>query len=291
MYSYRAYGLGIYSEFPLFDLPVQAVAQDVTIFRGRIESVTTYTGTKYPYLKLDLREAVFAVEGIGRYQVSDGCRIVVDPDIGAEETQVTSYLLGNALALLLYQRKRLMLHACVVSINQKAVAFLGDSGAGKSSIAAAFIVKGHNLLVDDLASVDMDAGIFWVDPGFPFIKLSSDALNLFPSNPEQLVYIDEIEDKALYRIENQINSLRVPLQHVFIIKRGEEVVLEPLNLQQALVELVRFSIPPSMVKLNHVAHFERLVEMVKGVLVHGLRRPESLSHLPRLVSSVEEIIT
>ncbi len=290
MYSYRAFGLGIHSEFPLFDLPVEAAAQDVTIKRERIDTSQTETEAPYPYLKLTHQEAIFALDGVGCFRVTDGCRIDVDPNLEADPAQMQGYLLGNALAVLLYQRKRLLLHASVISFNWRGVAFLGDSGAGKSSIAAAFMARGHKLLVDDLASIDLVEDNAWVDPGFPYIKLSNDALGLFASNPEQLVFMEEIDEKKSYLIKALSNSNRIPLEQIFVIKPGEEVVLESFNSQQALLELMRYSIPPSMVRLNHVAHFERCVELIKHTRVCGLVRPESLSQLSRLVELVENYL-
>lgn len=290
MYSYRAYGLGIHSEFLLFDLPVQFAAQDVTIRKKRIQLGPVEADVPYPYLKLTLQEAVFALDGVGRFRVSDGCRIDVDPDSEADPAQLQGNLLGNALAVLLYQRKRLLLHASVVSINRRGVAFLGDSGAGKSSIAAAFLAKGYKLLVDDLASIDMVENSAWVDPGFPYIKLSNDALGLFASNPEQLVFMEEVDEKKSYLIEELSNGNRIALERIFVIKSGVEVGLEPFNAQQALLELMRYSIPPSMVRLNHVAHFKRCIELIRIIQVQGIKRPLSLAHLSDLVTKVEEII-
>lgn len=290
MYSYRAYGLGIHSEVPLFDMPVQTVVQDVTIVREKIDVNSVEVRAAFPYLKLDAQEAIFAVDGVGRFRVMDGRRIVVDPESDAGERLVQSFLLGNALALLLYQRKRLLLHASVISINQKGVAFLGDSGAGKSSIAAAFLANGHKLLVDDLASIEVEAGEAWINPGFPSIKLGKDALSLFTSDPDKLLFIDTVEDKTLYRIKEWNVSNRELLQNLFIIKTGEEVAIEPINSQQALLELMRFSVPPSMVKLKQATHFVRCVELLKKVQIHSMRRPESLAHLRSLVTTVEEFI-
>lgn len=45
---------------------------------------------------------------------------------------------------------RLQLHASTVVINQKAVAFLGPSGVGKSSHALALMALGAQLLADDI---------------------------------------------------------------------------------------------------------------------------------------------
>lgn len=289
MYSYHAYGLGIYSSLPLFNLPVkQDVREDVFIDVDAIEVITGMGTEVYPYEKLSSQEAVFNISGVGRFQVLEGSKINIDPALESNQWQVQRYLLGPAMAILLYQRDRLVLHASAISLNGKGVAFLGDSGAGKSSIAAAFLAHGYKLLVDDLVSINIDAGTAWVDPGFPYIKLSHEAINVIDLNPEQLESMDLVDGKVSYRIDHLAHGERVLLKAIYIILPGEEVNLERFNSQQALFELMRYSIPVSMVKLNHVAHFERCVELVNCVGVYGLRRPESLTHLSQLVEKVEE---
>ena len=50
------------------------------------------------------------------------------------------------------------LHATVVVVSGEAVAFLGESGYGKSSLAASFLDSGHQLLTDDLLILRASAG-------------------------------------------------------------------------------------------------------------------------------------
>jgi hypothetical protein len=288
VYCYWAYGLGIHSEFPLFHLPVQAVNRNVVIVKERIKTSRTDGNAPYPYIHLSDREAIFSIAKVGRFRVSGGYQIGVDPEPNAEQNLVQSFLVGNALALLLYQRERLVLHASVISINGQGIAFLGDSGAGKSSIAAAFLARGHKFLVDDLASVDILAGAAWVDPGFPFIKLSDETKETLALTPEQLEFMGMVDDKASYRLNHLASKERVRLQQIYVVQPGEEIGLLHINSQQAIFELMRYSIPPSMVKLNHVAHFERCLELMNCAQIYGLRRPELLSRLPQLVDRVEE---
>jgi hypothetical protein len=288
VHCYWAFGLGIHSEFSLLDLPVQSVRQDVLIIRQAIEDKRVEGEHRYPYLKLTAQEAIISIRGVGRLQVSNGCLIGVDPDSDAELNQLQMYLVGPAMAILLYQRNRLLLHASAVSLNGLGAAFLGDSGAGKSSIAAAFLAHGYKLVVDDIVSVELNSGYAWLDPGFPYIKLSHEAKENIAIDPEQIEFMGLVDDKASYHVSHLVNNERVRLHHIYVIQSGEDISIERFNSQQALFELIRYSIPPSMVRMNHVAHFERCVELLKHVQVYGLRRPQSLTQLSRLVEMVEE---
>lgn len=287
MYCYQAFGLGIHSEFALFDLSVQEVTQDVAIVEDKID-ITIEEETSYPYIKLSPQEVIFLIKDVGRFRISHGCQIVVDPDLNADRGEVQRYLVGPAMVFLLYQRNHLVLHASAVNMYGQGIAFLGDSGAGKSSIAAAFLAQGHKLVVDDIAAVKMNSSHAWLNPGFPYIKLSHEAKETIALQPEQLEFMDLVDDKVSWHLSHLAHNERVPLRHIYVIQPGEKIGIERFNSQQALFELMRFSIPVRMVRLNHVAHFEHCVELLKHVQVFGLMRPQSLTQLFRLVNLVEE---
>src|SRR5205823_3902180 len=58
-----------------------------------------------------------------------------------------------------------------VVVRQQAVAFLGDSGYGKSSLGAAFLQAGHSLLTDDILVITENNRRFTAHPGPSRIKL------------------------------------------------------------------------------------------------------------------------
>jgi len=62
---------------------------------------------------------------------------------------------GWAIPIAALQRGYLCLHATVVDIAGTAVAIAGESGAGKSTTAAALTQRGHHLIVDDTTIVDL----------------------------------------------------------------------------------------------------------------------------------------
>ena len=287
VFQYLAYGLGIHSQLRLFELPVSDVKQDVTIRVGTVDPAPGEDGAPYPYLMLTQREAIFAIEGIGRFKVSEGSHIVVDPQPGGDSGLLQRYLIGAAMALVLYQRQRLVLHASAVSVGGQGIVFLGASGAGKSTIAAACLARGHLLLADDVTAVDVNPGISWLDPGFPHIKLSNDATGLLASNPAQIEFMIMAEDKASFHVNQPISRQAIALKRIYILLPDDPVGFDRLSSKQALVELVRYSIPPSMVRLDSANHFQRCVNLVNNIQVYLLHRPAALTSLPELIEMIE----
>lgn len=84
-------------------------------------------------------------------------------------------LLDQVLPLIAGGAHRLALHASVVDVDGRAVAFLGASRRGKSTLAAALARRGHPVLSDDCCVLRRTASGFEVAPTYP-------GLRLFPEN-------------------------------------------------------------------------------------------------------------
>ena len=107
------------------------------------------------------------------YCIEDGYKITVAPLAGADEEKVRVYLLGTCMGALLMLRNTLPLHGSAVVIDGRAYAFLGDSGVGKSTLAAALVHQGYPLVSDDVIATtarESDAAPL-VMPAYPQQKL------------------------------------------------------------------------------------------------------------------------
>ena len=143
MPTYRLYGLVVASAIPL---PGLAPITD----RGDPDVVVRET-TLSPASESDddLRLSVTA----GEIAVDED-EIRVDGTVGASATpgepSLETYLLGWGIATLCHLRGRLVLHASAVRFDGCTVAFLGDSGRGKSTTAAALADCGADVVCDDV---------------------------------------------------------------------------------------------------------------------------------------------
>jgi hypothetical protein len=118
-----------------------------------------------------------AIDGVAWFLVSNGADVVIEPRGGIDTPEFCSWLLGTVLGMLCHQRGHFPLHASAVRIGDSAVAFAGRSGAGKSSLAAALLRRGHTLLADDVCALDLSAPEApLVLPSFPRLKLWDDSL-------------------------------------------------------------------------------------------------------------------
>ncbi|MDF2692263.1 MAG: Serine kinase of the HPr protein regulates carbohydrate metabolism, partial [Labilithrix sp.] len=79
-------------------------------------------------------------------------RFVPAPDAPAEELDKIKS--GSAMLLVRHLRGKLALHGAVIELGGKAVALVGRSGQGKSTLAAALCGSGAALFADDAIATD-----------------------------------------------------------------------------------------------------------------------------------------
>lgn len=134
----------------------------------------------------------FAIEGIGAWQVEGGHTILLHPGLATRPEEVRLFTLGSAWGGLGYQRGFAMWHGSAVRIGEQTVLLCGDSGAGKSTMAAALCARGGVLVTDDLGRVEPSTRGALVHPASSRIKLWSEATN-------HLGWQDRILQRDYYR--------------------------------------------------------------------------------------------
>jgi hypothetical protein len=284
MHLYTAYGLAIQSELALPELEMASGHAEPDV-------VVRLAQADLPAPKASNGAGAFLVETeAGRFVLRAGREIVVDPAPGVEEAMTRLFLLGPALAVLLQVRGLLVLHASGVAVKNEAIAFLGDAGWGKSTLAEAFYAQGHPLITDDIMAIQMEAGWPKVLPGFPQVKLWPEAAASLGCSPEQLPQLHSQVSKRAHRLTGGFSQTPLPLRRIYVLgpasPHHEISYLQP---QQAFMELVRHSRAvsvPNRPDLD-IRHFQQCTQLIQMVPVCRLKRQRSLSALSDLVSLIE----
>ena len=214
---YRVFGLIVRSEVPLPELlPAPEGAEaDVVITLGRLPAIEGEIRENFAATEAG---GVLNVAGAGRYLIRGGREILVEPDPAGSERHLRLYLLGSAFGAILHQRNLLPLHSNAVELGGRAVAFLGASGAGKSTMAAWFHDRGHNVLADDVCVVTFpSAGPPLAHPGIPRLRLWRDALETSGRNPADHEHAFDDADKYNVRTRETDRSKPLPLSAIYLL--------------------------------------------------------------------------
>ncbi len=218
--SYSVFGLVIASEIGLAELePADPGATpDAVVRHGAValpEANPGYSAAE--------EGTLLTVPKVGRYLISGGREILVDPAHGASERNVRLFLLGSAFGALLHQRGLLPLHANAIEIEGRAFAFCGHSGAGKSTVAAWFHDRGHRILADDVCVIGFDeVGGALAFPGIPRLRLWREALEA--SGREADAFTRSFDDLDKYDVPTgrEAASAPLPLGAIYLLRKAEE---------------------------------------------------------------------
>ncbi|MBE9005965.1 serine kinase [Fortiea sp. LEGE XX443] len=282
MYVYTAYNLGIHSELPLPELIPSDKPADVVIRLGKLNEPQQKRSDGGNYLLAKIAQ-------FGMVLLKDGNEIVLDPNPGVDEAMIRTFLLGVIICVLLRQRGLLVLHASSVVINNSAVAFMADSGFGKSTLAECFHAHGYSILTDDVLAIQANKQQPLVIPGFPQIKLWPDAAASFGHLPDSLPLLHSQTVKRVHRLQDGFFKKAVPLKKIYVLAGGTHPEIIPLEPKQSFGELIRHSremqalTAPEFLK----EHFRQCTSVVQQVPIYSLRRQRSLAALPELVKLVE----
>src|SRR5581483_7287929 len=132
-------------------------------------------------------------------------------------------LFGMVLALWLEQRGVPVLHGAAVAPGDRAVAFLGSGGAGKTSMTASFLQVGAGLLTEDLLALEPTPGAVLAHPGHPQLRMWPDGARHFLRRSDGLAIVHPAFAKLRVPIGEpmigELASRPLPLGAVYILER------------------------------------------------------------------------
>lgn len=290
MYVSKAYGLTLQSEIPLLTNcsynKESAVSNiDVKITLENIENFSNNEGVRERIL-------LGKLANVGKFLIEDGRKVIIDPEPGISNDILRPCILGSAMAVVLQQRGFLVLHASCIVINGMAIAFLGHSGDGKSTICSAFHARGYEVLTDDVLVIDIARENILVIPSFPEIKLRSDSASLIGYKEGILSPLHPLTNKKVHQIKQGFSLGSVPLKYIYVLDKGEQSSIKSLSAKEGFIELVKHTRSVNTLRNQNLekTHFEKCTTMVQKIPIFRLVRKFSLSEIFSVVEIVEKAL-
>lgn len=226
---YSAYQLTIASELALPELlPADTEEADVQIRFACVSRDGLADGKQLrPFLWAGENALWLDIADVARFLIRDGNEILIDPVPGIDDDTIRLFLLGSAFGALLFQRDLLVIHGNSVRIGEQCLICVGPSGIGKSTLAAAFLQRGFDILADDIVPVNKEGQAL---PGFPRIKLWQDAADQFTINTAELRRIRPEMEKFNLSVK-AMQQQALPVRWVFILCYDDisDIRIEPIS--------------------------------------------------------------
>ena len=312
MTTYSAYGLSICSDIPLPELrrTLSSPEADVVIRLADLPAPPSFPEDATRYARCGSDQVYLAWKDLGALAVRGGTDILCDPAPGSSRREFRLPLLGIGLGVLLHQRDIPTFHGSAVSLEGQGVAFLGQKGSGKSTMAAALQRRGHPMLTDDVLAVRVDAGSGEagrahrtetgdgpapshdspaVLPAFPFMKLWPESARALGYGDASHAPLSPHTAKQGVRLTTMAASGRTPLSRIYVLQEGEALHSKPLRGGAAFQALLAQSYAPRILGslASTPAFFTQCHALAREVPVYTLRRPMQFEALDRVTSYVE----
>ena len=232
------------------------------------------------------------IPAVARFLVEDGREVRVQLAPGGPMADVCTYLLGSIFGALCHQNGLLPLHASAIEQNGAVTAFLGESGAGKSTMAACLQARGRRIISDDICLLEEDEKGLQVTPVAGWLKLWRQSLNHLGERPDERNRV--LADDEKYRVYLAPVSVERPkLRNIVLLERAEDPEttprLEPLTAVETIGAMMRMTYLAYVVALTQgeARLFQRCAQVLSEARGYRLIAPWGLDHMEAVLDLVE----
>lgn len=233
-------------------------------------------------------------KNIGRMYIGYGKKIILDSPLNQFEREYNRIIIRVALSVLLFQLNAIPFHGSSVTLaNGKNLLILGDSKAGKSTLARYICNQGGKLLSDDMSCIDVKGSKMYLLPSFPEQRFWEDMKLHYDKS---LAFSKELRGTpGKYMINDQI-----PFEHnrrgldgiIALEKHGEidDIHVSKMSMSEKLDVLIKqtfqYGVLPYIGKER--SHFDTIKAMIHKPF-YTIKRCEGPDTLEQIYDTIKEI--
>ncbi len=267
--------------------------------------VENYEGGRVELFLSETCETLY-ITGVCGFEMR-GNEITAHPLLPDIEYLIEIFFVGNVMSFWLERQGILMLHASAVKAGDGCVAFIADSGTGKTTLATACVAGGYPLVTDDILALSVGPDGVTAFPGFPQMKLFSHQLKILGGNPDNYGKIHPGFEKLKIPVgsislagqrglkvpqhSEQLGSFyshNLPLTAIYFLSRNgsDQPSVTPVGAAEGVMSLVRHAFAAEL--LDAVDRGQKRLGMIGAVAaqvpVQILNIPEGYERLPDVIA-------
>jgi hypothetical protein len=319
LHSYHAFGVRLISDIPLHWLgparmPAEMDGVDLTFRRCARATMPTGPGdgelifeSIWKFDGVPFMSALRTPRGVVLRYMDDE-HFLLEPDgITAYTAEMGTHpvlqsrLLSAVMAYWMEMRGVTMLHASAAKLGPGAVAFVADSGTGKSTIAAHLAACGAEMMSDDLLACGVSATAATAWSSFPSLRLWPDQAQHFFGTTDDMELVTPLETKLRLNLgpggHGRFCATAQPLLGIYILERvqgpANDVVVRTMNVAEAVRSLTQHSFARRITRASGLsaARFGTLARLVERVPVRKLIYRTGMDNLPNVIAAVQREAT
>ena len=241
---------------------------------------------------------LLCIPNVAAYLVEGGSRVTIEPFLPITAPDIRAFLLGTVLATLCFNRGMMPLHASGVATPRGALLLSGNSGLGKSTLAAA-LHRYHRLplLSDDVCALDFqnrETPVLW--PAFPRLKLwadSADSLRMATTGAERTRA--EFEKFHVTVAAQEFHADPLPLAALILLNRSLLPTAPQVTPLKGLAALQRRDMVHRWILGEALGYgpliFRGLASVVRAAPIFELTRSDDLDAVPDLAAQVLALVS
>lgn len=226
---------------------------------------------------------------------AEGRQIRASAASGVERETLRHLLLDQVLPRVLAHRDRLVVHGATVAVGDRAICLVGQTGQGKSTLAASFHEAGHALLSDDAVMLTSEHDTTLAAPLYPALRLWPESIDGLFDVPPALTPMTQYSAK--HRVELASSTTVAtprPLGAIFVLEDAEsdddtdaDPSLSPYSPRDACMVIIAnsFQLDPADTK-RASGLLQRAGEVAQRVPVYALHYTRTFEQLAQVRQAV-----
>jgi len=260
--------------------------------RAPFQELTLPDGTLWASFYRAGENFLLRFPGLADFEISsDGLNVRCWPMPRVSPGTIDHIYLNQVQPFALSLQGRLVLHASAVEVNGSAIAFMGASGQGKSTLAASFVADGFRFLTDDGLHLEATTDGYLVLPSHPSIRLWDDSRAALISESAKLATPVQYTSKARILADNTLAFCDEPrpLRRIYFL--GDDHVrtpaFEPLGTREAMIQLTRQTfLLDTEARESLALHFDQLVRLIRLAICFRLDYPRRYAALAQVKQAI-----